>query len=59
MTQRIYRVKHLKTGNIYTVLAEAVECTNGREDLHYIIYTNGDMLFCREKKEFSVKFQKI
>lgn len=50
--------KHIKTGNIYTVLARNVcECTNGRETLMYTIYMNQEgMVFCREQEEFAKKF---
>ena len=55
-----YPVKHLKTGNIYTVLLDNVtECTNGREDIKYVVYTNGSMIFCREINEFKAKFTKL
>ena len=51
--------KHIKTGNIYTVLAKNVcECTNGREDLMYTVYMNKEgMVFCREQEEFNQKFE--
>ena len=55
---QMLKAKHLKTGNIYTVLARNVcECTNGREDLMYTTYMNQEgMVFCRESNEFSQKF---
>lgn len=32
--------KHNKTGNKYQVLyAQVIECTNGREDIDYVVYT--------------------
>lgn len=59
MAQRIYKVTHIKTGNDYTVLCDdIIECTNGREDKHYVLYTNGNLLFCREKNEFEQKFRR-
>ena len=52
--------KHKKTGNIYTVIYdEAIECTNGREDIDYTVYTNGDKIFVRQTNEFYQKFEKI
>lgn len=58
--------KHIKTGNIYIVLARNVcECTNGRNDvdggdLMYTVYMNKEgMVFCREQKEFNQKFEYV
>ena len=56
--------KHKKTGNIYAVLYDkAIECTNGREDINYTVYTNvNDMngkIFVRETNEFYQKFERI
>lgn len=51
--------KHKKTGNKYQIVhAQVIECTNGREDIDYVVYTNGDKIFCREAKEFYQKFEK-
>ena len=53
-------VRHNKTGEIYTVLyTDVIECTNGREELRYVIYAKADKLFCREQKEFWEKFTEI
>ena len=52
--------KHNKTGNIYTVLhPQAIECTNGREDIDYTVYTNGDKVFVRQTNEFYQKFTEM
>jgi len=59
--------KHKKTGNIYVVLYdEAIECTNGREDIGYTVYTSindvKDMngkIFVRQTNEFYQKFERI
>lgn len=53
--------RHIKTGNIYTVLAKNVcECTNSREDLMYVVYMNKEgMVFCREQEEFNQKFELV
>ena len=52
--------KHNKTGNIYTVLySQAIECTNGREDIDYTVYTNGDKIFVRQTNEFYQKFTEV
>ena len=51
---------HKKTGNIYTVIFdEVIECTNGREDIDYIVYTNGDKIFVRQANEFYTKFELV
>lgn len=59
--------KHKKTGNIYVVLYDrAIECTNGREDISYTVYTSindiKDMngkIFVRQTDEFYRKFEKV
>ena len=46
-----------KTQKVYTVLyPQAIECTNGREDIDYTVYTDGDKVFVRETSEFYQKF---
>jgi hypothetical protein len=57
----ISKVKHLKTGNMYYLLNnQVIECTNGREDIEYVLYMNTDgKLFCRERSEFSQKFEPV
>lgn len=54
------KFKHNKTGNIYVaVSSQVIECTNGREDINYVVYTNGDKIFCREAAEFYQKFTRL
>lgn len=50
--------KHIKTGNVYEVLFDdAIECTNGREDMQYVVYRNArGKVFVREYDEFMNKF---
>ena len=52
-------VIHKKTGKEYIVLhGEVTECTNGREELKYVVYVNTyGQIFCREKEEFWRKFE--
>lgn len=52
---------HLKTGNVYDVLfSDAIECTNGREEKKYVVYSNSDgLVFVREADEFHKKFKKL
>ncbi|MDZ4726133.1 MAG: hypothetical protein SH817_08245 [Leptospira sp.] len=52
--------KHNKTGNIYRVIGEAKNCTNGENDgQRMILYTFEDLIFVREKSEFLEKFTVI
>lgn len=52
--------RHKKTGNYYVMYTEPViECTNGQEDIKKVLYTNGELLFCREQKEFDQKFEYV
>lgn len=54
------KVRHIKTGNIYRVLyANVIECTNGREEKEYVVYTRNGKVFCREAQEFWCKFEEI
>lgn len=56
------KFKHNKTGNIYVVISsQVIECTNSREDYDYsyVVYTNGDKIFCREADEFYQKFTRL
>lgn len=52
---------HNKTGKLYYVIIDdAIECTNGREDKHYVVYMSAEtgLRFCREHNEFLRKFTK-
>ena len=59
--------KHKKTGNLYVVIYdEAIECTNGREDIDYTVYTSIDnikdmngKIFVRQTNEFYKKFERV
>jgi len=49
--------KHNKTGNLYEILGEVKNCTNGPTDGQImILYKNESLFFVREKKEFYQKF---
>ena len=53
-------VRHIKTGNLYTLIREdVIECTNGREEKMYVVYTRNGKLFCREQQEFWRKFEEV
>nr|DAS70794.1 MAG TPA: hypothetical protein [Caudoviricetes sp.] len=53
-----YRNK--KNGNIYLVLTlDGIDCTNERDGLKVVIYTNGELYFTREYSEFMAKFEAI
>ena len=48
---------HNKTGNIYYIITDnAIECTNGREDIRMVVYTRDGLIFTREYNEFIKKF---
>lgn len=58
------KVMHVKTGKIYYVIrfpdfGNIIECTNGREGLNYVLYTDGIRIYCREQEEFNQKFKNI
>lgn len=52
--------RHNKTGNMYTMISEAIDATNSRDGQVVVIYQNkkGEF-FVREKSEFLQKFTKI
>lgn len=55
--------KHLKTGNIYTMLRDdIINCTNANDEQIMVLYKRDDkpeLLFVREKEEFYKKFKEI
>lgn len=53
----IIPVIHLKTGKIYYVLGNTLNCTNELDGQRMILYTDGTTLFVREKEEFWNKFK--
>ena len=57
---KMYPMVHKKTGNVYFVVAEIIDCTNASNDRPMILYVNTEgMLFCREKNEFFEKFMSV
>lgn len=53
-----YRNK--KNGNIYSVITlDGIDCTNERDGLRVVIYTNGELYFTRESGEFMAKFEAV
>ena len=56
------RWKHNKTGRIYSLIAQAIDCTNSRDGTPVIIYSPEDApenLYIREVGEFETKFTQI
>lgn len=64
--------RHKKTGRLYDILAMGLDCTNSRADTKVVIYWRkrwwtriarallaSGMVFVREGKEFSEKFEKV
>ena len=56
-SQQPFRNK--KNGKIYYKLSEVSDCTNGNEDVLFVLYKlpEDDKLFIREKAEFNLKFE--
>lgn len=62
---RLITVRHKRTGNIYIVVGEALDCTNlrggheaGRIMLVYK-QADGDRLYVRDKGEFDLSFEAV
>jgi Pyruvate/2-oxoacid:ferredoxin oxidoreductase delta subunit len=56
------KFKHNKTGNIYRLLAHAIDCTNSRDGTACIVYCPDDAentIYVREDQEFFDKFTEI
>ncbi len=54
------RYKNLKKSTVYKVLQTGViNCTNAQDGQKMVLYTNGELTFCREENEFYTKFEKI
>lgn len=53
--------KNKKTGQLYFLLDEVIDCTNDRKDLKIVYYVSCQPLvkFARESKEFYEKFEKV
>lgn len=54
------KFKNKKTGNIYRLLAHAIDSTNQRDGLTVIVYCPDDnehSVFVREEKEFFYNFE--
>lgn len=54
-----WKARHLKTGNIYIVLGEAIDATNSRSGQVVVIYERGGRIFVREVTEFAEKFEAV
>lgn len=54
-------VRHLKTNRLYTVIGEAVNCTNGREHEVFVLYISDSntKVFARDRNEFWEKFEEV
>ena len=57
--EEVQKFRHIKTGNIYSVFGEAVDCTNSRADERSVIYGREGNIFVREAHEFYLKFEKV
>lgn len=53
-----YRNK--KNKKEYTVITlDGIDCTNERDGLRVVIYTDGELYFTREYEEFMAKFEPV
>lgn len=55
------KYKNKKNGKIYTVIGEALNCTNAQDGQKMYIYTveDSDLTFVRSIDEFNEKFEKV
>jgi len=56
------KFRNNKTGNIYEMLYEALDCTNSRDGTPVVVYSplnNLNLHYVRERSEFLVKFTKL
>lgn len=52
--------RNKKNGNIYLVITlDGIDCTNERDGLRVVVYTNGELYFTREYGEFMAKFEAV
>ena len=52
-----YKVKHLKTGNIYTVKGEIINATNAQSGQVMVLYERNGVEYVRARREFLRKFE--
>ncbi len=54
-------VRSQKSNTLYTVIGEAIDCTNGREHIVMILYQREgvDKVFARDRDEFWEKFEEV
>ncbi len=53
------KYKNKKKGTLYDVIGRCINCTNSEDGQKMIIYTNGELTFVREEKEFYEKFELV
>ena len=54
------KYRNLKKDTVYEVLqTDVINCTNAQDGQRMVLYTNGELTFCREENEFYQKFEKI
>jgi Protein of unknown function (DUF1653). len=54
--------KHIKTGNLYKILHQAIDCTNSRDGTKVIIYSKvgeEEKVYVRDEKEWEEKFESV
>lgn len=54
--------RHKKTGSLYVMLSQAIDCTNSRDGTPVVVYApKGDMarVYVRDESEFNEKFEPV
>jgi hypothetical protein len=54
--------RHKKTGSLYVMLSQAIDCTNARDGTPVVVYApKGDMVrvYVRDEAEFVEKFDRV
>jgi len=53
--------RNKKNGNLYFALGNVTNATNAQDDQEMILYrpVKSERLFCREREEFSQKFESV
>ena len=53
------KFKNKKKGTEYIYLGDCINCTNSQDGQLMCLYTDGELIFVREKEEFMQKFIKV
>ncbi len=54
------KYRNIKKGTVYEVIQTGIiNCTNAQDGEKMVLYSNGELTFCREENEFYKKFEKV